>query len=160
MFIVLEDRYCYIQFTDKKTKAQRGKVTQRSHIAHNCQSDLQPRPVTLRPLFCWSNWSFPSEREPDTPPSLETGKIISSFLLSYSTEPCRNHLLKFLNISHGGFAIIIKLANGQLNKSYIKVVHNGSPAFLNKVHVSFPGESLCQGKRGLGSLPFFPGRTT
>lgn len=158
MFTVLGGR-CYTHFIDRKLRPREVKSL-KSHRPKVSKLRLRPRPMTLSPLFSGPTWTSLSEHEPGTSPSLEIGKCIPSFLLSCSAEPFSNCLLKFLSISHQGYAIFIKLANGQLNKSYIKVVHNGPSAFPNEVHVSLPEESLCQGKRWSDSLAFFPGRTT
>lgn len=162
MFTVTEGRSCYTHFIDKETKTQGGKVTQRSHIAPRCQvrTPTQPAQWLWVPVLL-VHLVLPLEHEADTSSSLETEKCISSFLLSCSAEPLRNTYLKFLSNSHWRYAIFIKLANGQPNKNYIKVVHNGPSAFHNNVSCVPSWRKLVSGgKRWPDTLAFFPGRPT
>lgn len=87
VFTVTEGRSCYTHFIDKETKTQRGKVTQRSHIAPRCQV----RTPTHTAQWLWVpvllvHLVLPLEHEADTSSSLETEKCSSSFLLRCSAQ--------------------------------------------------------------------------
>lgn len=129
----------------------RPSVIQEGHTAqpwpHSRPSVIQEgHTAPLRPVISFPHCilhpygSFPWNSILSTSTSLTFSGATSS------DGPFRKWLLKFLSISHREYATFIKLANGQLNKSYIKVDCNQPSALPNEVSCPFL-KKLCQGER-------------